>query len=155
MPPILPLDQLVEQLSFLYKELDISGHNLLPALKKPMESLKSGRAPRAMDLASQIQDPDNWLKIVDEILNEIAGLLPSLREYLQMYQKQGATSADVQKLAESIPGLEKEAQFWKVLSDRARALVKKLRLIEDQDKLSPLARNPIQDAWDDVEAVAR
>jgi len=155
MAPKLPLDQLAEQLSFLFKELKISGQSLVPALKRPVEALKSGRAPRIMDLRGQLQEGEDWLKVLDEILVETLGLLPGLREYFETLERNNPSSPDVKNLAAQVSGLEKEAYFWKALSERSWALVKKLRLIVDQEKLSPLARNPIQDAWDEVERLAK
>ncbi len=150
MPPTLPLDALASQISFLVNELAMTGRWLLPSLEKPLEALKSGRSPRALDLGSHLAEPQEYLRIEEEILWELQALLPQLRDYLTSLGREHPDSPDVRNLAQQVPVLEKEVQFWQSYVDRAKALLKKLQLISEEEKLSPLARAPLQDAWEEV-----
>lgn len=155
MPARLPLDQLVNQIDLLIKELAMTGRWLLVGLEGPMQTLKSGRSPRAIALAEHLGEPEGMLVLLDEILQDLQGLFPELRRYYMEWHGKNPNSPDVQQLEKQLPDIEKEWGFWKSFADRSRALLKKLRLISEEEKLSPLARAPLQDAWEEVAVLAR
>lgn len=151
----LPLDQLSDQIQFLLQEMTMTGRWLLPSLGKPMTALKSGRSPKALDLAGQLSEPEDWLRLLDEVQVELAKLLPELRIFFTDHQAKNPNSPDVVKLGKELPVLDQELAFWKAIADRSRALLKKLRLISEEEKLSPLARGPLQDSWEELSQLSK
>ena len=133
----------------------MTGRWLVPSIKKPMEALKSGRSPKALDLSGQLSEPEDWLRVMEDVLNELGKLLPELRRYYMEHQAKNPNSPDVQQLGASLPKLDNELGFWKAIADRSRALLKKLRLISEEEKLSPLARGPLQDSWEELAQLAK
>jgi hypothetical protein len=151
----LPLDELTERIHLLLQEMTMTGRWLLPSLRRPMEAVKSGRSPRALDLAAQLTEPEEWLRVLAEVFSETTRLLPDLRSYYAEHHAKNPNSPDIQQLGKWLSSLEGESAFWQGILDRARALLKKLRLISEEEKLSPLARGPLQDAWDELAQLAR
>ncbi|HEX5034663.1 MAG TPA: hypothetical protein VFW62_09300 [bacterium] len=144
--PRLPLDELANQIAMLCQECAFSGRLLYAALAKPMEALKSGRAPRALNLSALLEDSETSAQALRESHTELKSLAPQL----EAYAKQLGDPA----LLDQVPAFLQECGFWESFLERSRILSNKLKLIADLEKLSPLGRAPIQDAWDEVQMLA-
>lgn len=144
--PRLPLDELLLQISMLCQECVFSGRMLYAALAKPMEALKSGRAPRALNLTAMLEESDGS----DVALRESHGELKLLAPDLESYAKELGDA----ELLSQVPAFQQECRFWESFLERSNILRNKLKLISELEKLSPLGRAPIQDAWDEVKMLA-
>src|SRR5919106_197592 len=79
--PRLPLDELANQIAMLCQECAFSGRLLYAALAKPMEALKSGRAPRALNLAALLEESEASAEALRESYGELKLLAPQLEDY--------------------------------------------------------------------------
>lgn len=138
----LPLDELALQISMLCQECSFSGRMLYAALEKPMEALKSGRAPRALNLTAMLEDSASSVEALSESHGELKALAPDFENYAHELK-------DAELLAQ-VPAFQQECRFWESFLERSHLLRNKLKLIAELEKLSPLGRAPIQDAWDEV-----
>jgi hypothetical protein len=144
--PRLPLDELALQITMLCQECAFSGRLLYAALAKPMEALKTGRAPRALNLTGLIEDSEASAEALRESQTELKSLAPQFESY--------ANELGDANLLAQVPAFQQECRFWESFLERSRALSKKLTLIAELEKLSPLGRAPIQDAWEEVQMLA-
>jgi len=152
MPPSLGLEQIVDQITLDNHEAAMSGRWLFGELSSLMDLLKSGRSPRSLDLGYKLEPAENWLLVLDQILTEWSAYLPALKEKVAMLI--GEHPGEAAPLEKSIPEIEREFAFWLAFGERSRALLKKLRLISDEEKLSSLGRAPLQDVWEDISRMA-
>ena len=129
------------------QELQCTGRLLYEALEKPMNALKTGRAPRSLGLADPLSEAESLRCSAAEILVELrlkaAAFSQSARDYAEA------------SFPELVRTAELECAFWQAFFDRSHILLKKLALIAELEKLSPVGRAPILDAWDEVRALAR
>ena len=142
----LPLDELALQISMLCQECAFSGRLLYAALAKPMEALKSGRAPRALNMTVLLEDSDASAETLRESYSELQALAPQFESYAKEL-------GDANLLAQ-VPAFQQECRFWGSFLERSALLSKKLKLIAELEKLTPLGRAPIQDAWEEVQMLA-
>ncbi len=145
-PARTPLDQVVEGIALLSRELNFTGRMLYEGLERPMQALRSGRAPRALGLALTLEELEPLRRTCFEILDEFRQNLAELSAY---HAELGGSA-----LGEPLQMAEGEYRYWRTFAERAQILLKKLTLIADLEKLSPLGRNPLQDAWEEVRALA-
>jgi len=145
-PPRPTLDQVVTSIALLSRELNFTGRMIFEGLDKPMQSLKSGRAPRALGIAQVLSDLDPWRQSLFEVLQELGKSVGDLAAYQKQFGQE--------TLGEPAQAAESEFRYWQAYSDRVQILLKKLTLIADLEKLSPLGRAPLQDAWEEVQALA-
>jgi hypothetical protein len=145
-PPHPSLEQVVAGIALLSCELNFTGRMIFEGLDKPMQSLKSGRAPRALGIAQVLSDLDPLRQSLLEILQELGKSVGALATYRQQFGQE--------TLGEPTQAAESEFRYWQAYSDRVQILLKKLTLIAELEKLSPLGRAPLQDAWDEVQALA-
>jgi len=146
MNPRPTLDQVAEQIAMLNSELTTIGRLLFEGLERPMQSLKSGRSPRALGLSHSVAESSELHRTLGEVLAELKSCSIDFRRYAEELQDS--------VLKQQSQGLETEFGFWQGFSERCQILLKKLTLIEDLEKLSALGRAPIQDAWEEVVALA-
>lgn len=144
--PRLPLDELANQITMLCRECAFSGRLLYSALAKPMEALKSGRAPRALNLSALLDESEASAEALRESHGELKALAPQLEDY--------AKELNDPALLAQVPAFRLECGFWENFLERSRILSNKLKLIAELEKLSPLGRAPIQDAWEEVQMLA-
>lgn len=141
-----PLDQVAAEIALLSRELSFTGTLLYEGLEKPMNALKAGRAPRALGLADQVKEAESLRGSAAEILGELRLKSADFAQYGRDF-----SAPDFPELLRMA---ERECAFWQAFCERSQILLKKLALIADLEKLSPLGRAPIQDAWDEVRALA-
>ncbi|KAB2835647.1 hypothetical protein F9K50_12650 [bacterium] len=141
-----PLDQVAAEIALLSRELSFTGTLLYEGLEKPMNALKAGRAPRALGLADQVKEAESLRGSAAEILGELRLKSADFAQYGRDF-----SAPDFPELLHMA---ERECAFWQAFCERSQILLKKLALIADLEKLSPLGRAPIQDAWDEVRALA-
>lgn len=142
----LPLDEVAAQIALLSQELSFLGRLILETLGKPMNSLKAGRAPRSLGLVDLIAETEALRASAGEIVQELRGRSAELAQYGRQLQDP--------KFPDQVRAAEGECAFWQAFCDRSQILLKKLTLIAELEKLSPLGRAPIQDAWEEVSALA-
>lgn len=130
----------------------MSGRWLYGELSTLMDLLKSGRSPRSLDLGSKLEAAESLLMVLDQVLTEWGGYLPELKQ--RVTQLVGENPGDAAPLEKSLPEIEREFAFWLAFGDRSRALLKKFRLIAEEEKLSSLGRAPLQDVWEDISRMA-
>lgn len=145
-PPHSSLEQVVSDIALLSGELNFLGRMIFEGLDKPMQSLKSGRAPRALGISEVLGEVDPLRQSLFEILQDLGKSVAELAYYRQQYGEAA--------LGEPTKAAELELRYWQAYGDRVQILLKKLTLIADLEKLSPLGRAPLQDAWDEVQALA-
>jgi len=142
----LPLDELASQIAMLCQECAFSGRLLYSSLAKPMEALRSGRAPRSLDLLALLEESEASAEALRESHGELKSLAPQFEAYAHELR-------DAELLAQ-VPAFEQECRFWESFLERSRILRNKLKLIAELERLSPLGRAPIQDAWDEMQMLA-
>ncbi len=145
-PPRSSLEQVVSGIALLSRELNFLGRMIFEGLDKPMQSLKTGRAPRALGIAQVLEEVDPLRQALFDILQELAKSVAEFAAYRQQYGEAA--------LGEPAKAAEMELRYWQAYGDRVQILLKKLALIADLEKLSPLGRAPLQDAWDEVQVLA-
>ena len=145
-PPRLSLDQVAADLAMLSHELTQNGQLLFVSLEKPMNSLKAGRSPRALDLFTTVEKSAALRTSLAEILDEFQSRSLEFKSYQSEWKDPD--------FATQIQALEAEFRFWKAFHDRCQILLKKLQLISELENLSALGRAPIQDAWEEVRSLA-
>jgi len=143
----LSLDELAEQIAMLGRELPLTGRLLYGVLEKAMLALRGGRAPRTLGLAEPIAEGEGLRQAIAEITSEAQTASAALAKYVGDFGDPAL--AQQQRL------LERELAFWKDFSDRAQNFLKRLALLADQDKPSPLGLRPLNDAWEEIERVAQ
>jgi hypothetical protein len=146
MSPRPTLEQVAEQIAMLNAELTTVGRLLYEGLERPMQSLKSGRSPRALGLSQSVAASSELYRTLAEVLAELKSCAIDFRRYAEELRDP--------ILQQQSQGLDAEFGFWQSFSERCQILLKKLTLIEDLEKLSALGRAPIQDAWEEVVALA-
>lgn len=139
------LDQVAQEIALLSRELSLTGTLIFGCLEKPMGSLKAGRAPRALGLSAPIQEAEELNQSAQEILNELRAKSADFESRAQ--------DLSPGSFADPIRSAEHECAFWQAFCQRCQILVKKLTLIAELEKLSPLGRAPILDAWEEVRAL--
>ena len=141
-----PLKQVAEEIALLSRELSYTGGLIFACLEKPMESLKAGRAPRTLGLSVPIQQAEELNRSALEILDELRAKSADFGLHAQKISPA--------PFGELIRSTEHECAFWQAFCQRSQILLKKLALIAELEKLSPLGRTPILDAWEEVRALA-
>jgi len=153
MPPVLSIEQVVDQITLCNHESAMSGRWLFGELSSLMDLLKSGRSPRTLGLATRLDESEQLLNVFDQVLTEWRDCLPELKA--RVAKLSSAKPEEAGPLMQSVPEIEREFAFWLGFGDRARALLKKFRLIADEEKLSGLGRAPLFDVWDELERMSR
>ncbi|MCE9625635.1 MAG: hypothetical protein K8R69_09335 [Deltaproteobacteria bacterium] len=145
-PPRPSLDQVAVDLALTSHALTQTGRLLFESLEKPMNSLKAGRSPRALALSETVEKAGALRGTLAEILNDFQSRGLEFKSYESEWKDPN--------FAVQMQALEGELRFWTAFHDRSQILLKKLQLIAELENLSALGRAPIQDAWDEMRALA-
>lgn len=130
---------LSEQLLFLLDQLTLTSELYLEATAPIMEALKTARAPQSLGLEAQLQEPQEYAQILQEILadleQQLKGSIGELGEF---------ASGDAQSL------LDQEIRFWQEFVGTITSFTQKLLLLAPQEKSSALILKPLQDTWQEL-----
>jgi len=152
MEKLTKLEEVVEQIDLLLKELSITGGLLYQQLEGPMKSLTSGRSPQALDLASLIIEPRDNHGALGEILLELE---LQLKEFSRLVQSLDPSSSPTPNdLLGELKQLQKEMEFWRQFQDTFKILLNRLKLISQEENLSSLGKMPLEDAWQEIQNMA-
>ena len=141
------LDISVEEVSLLLEELGISSGLFYRSLFPVISALRSGRSPRAIGMEEQLRTSQDYLSSLRQVFMEMEKSLSQLRNTFSAMKDQVAQK-------QIFSELDQEVAFYDQFQKASEVILQKLTLIAQEDRLSPLGRAPIEEAWAQVEKLA-
>ena len=138
-----PLEDALNQIALLLEEMGIASGLWYQSLLPILTSLRSGRSPKALSLEEKLIPSQDYLGALRQILQEFESHLSGIKNTLE---KEGALN-----VREPLELLEKERIFFRQFEEVSGALMKKLNLIAREERMSSLGRQPIDEAWGEIE----
>jgi len=155
MSPAISLEELAERTIFLLQEMSITSGVLYDSLLPLMEGIRSGRSPQSLEFEQLLISPREYLGALQEIFSEFEQSLARFNQVNQEIRGSEKQPKEPGGLLGKIPQLKSEQIFYREFQEMTSGLIKKLILIQNEDRLSALGKMPLEDAWEEVEAMAK